>query len=374
MYTDITSNRKIYLQFKSIKRSFYLLNVFNIFKISFFIFVICAVVKFLNEINVVKEIAFKSEQSQNKLCDNILQYMKDTNKNYHNYIHQYITSTCSSERITNIKVEVFHKNENVEIEYVPACRKYENVLKTLYHSNNIPNIYNIFMFYGDHGLGKTYSAYQLARILSKNINVILLSISMEPFLSHNDINSVIVILKKIELKLKKFEGNYKIIWLFEELDIFLKNYISTNNLKKTITEFIESAGFIDGKNKILMFTMNNGDMFKHNYWTQNFKDTHTKCNNTLHICVDFKKALEYTNMDIKNFLIQGELNRLYAFMNGYIFRYRNLNITEAVNFAHKYQLQQYNDNNFTCIDNEINLFDKYNLQFIISNIRSCVNF
>jgi hypothetical protein len=366
----MTSNRKFYFQFRSIKRAFCLMNTFDVFKtIVIFVFAISVSVKLLNELDKVKRSAFKSEQSQNVLCESILNFMEDTDKNYHSSIHQHIASDFGSEKITNIKVVVLHVNDNVEIEIVPACKKYENYLKILY-TNGIPAVFNIFMFYGDHGLGKTYAAIQFAKTLSKYTNVVLISLSMEAFLTYNDINVVTVILKKLETKLSQYEGKYKIIWLFDELDTYLKNYISVNNYRKTLTEFAESAGFVDGKNKILMFAMNNGDMFKHNYWTHNFKSL--KCNNTIQICVDFNRALEFTSMTAKNFLTQGELNRLYSFMDGNIFRYKNLNVKEALTFAHNYQVEHFHNNNFSCIDEKINLFDKYNLRVLINNVHVCV--
>ncbi|UZE89740.1 hypothetical protein [Parapoynx stagnalis nucleopolyhedrovirus] len=170
--------------------------------------------------------------------------MESTDKNYYISIYQHIASDFGSEKITNIKIVVLHENKNIDIEVVPACKKYETYLKTLY-TNGVPTIFNIFMFYGDHGLGKTYAAFQFAKILSKNTNVILISLSMEAFLTYNDINVVTIILKKLD-------------------------------------------------------------------------------------------------------------------------------VNEALTFAHNYQVEHFHNNNFSCIDEKINLFDKYNLRVLINNVHVCV--
>lgn len=219
----------------------------------------------------------------------------------------------------------------------PGSAQYEHYIKSLYELDVKPDIHNIFLFHGGHGLGKSYSAQLLGRAISRFRDTIVISAPMINFLNAANFNFVGHILQSIEA----IHDCY-IIWLFDELDSYLLDNRDVLYHSKSITEFAEYTGFVDNKNRILAFTMNNGELLKHDYWAHQMDIV----NGTYEFERDYKRALVKTGMTANDFLSDNQLSRLRSFVGNKLFKFKKFSKSTAMRFIDLY-LPENNKLNWT---------------------------
>ncbi|QWO71657.1 hypothetical protein [Orgyia pseudotsugata single capsid nuclopolyhedrovirus] len=231
-----------------------------------------------------------------------------------------------------IRVSTFTYKTSVEpkaYEFTcPASKKYEQYLHNLRNLQHKPVVNNVFLFAGGHGLGKSYAAMQLGKTLSRfEESVVVISVPMNTF---HDFNIAGALIERIESALDK---KCYIVWTFDELDSYLM-YSSDDVRDKTITQFAEYTGFVSNENRVLAFTMNNAEMFMHNYWANRERIE----NNLTHYehAEDFRKALKLTRMSDDTFLQEGQMSRLYSFVGNKLFVYKPFNYITALTFVKQY--------------------------------------
>ncbi len=209
----------------------------------------------------------------------------------------------------------------------PGSIQYENYIKNIYEFDDKPDIHNVYLFYGGHGLGKSHAAQLLGKAISRFGDTIVISAPMTNFLSVASFNSVGHILQAIEAV-----HDCNIIWLFDELDSYLLDNRDIIYQSKSITEFAEYTGFVENKNRLLAFTMNNGEILKHDYWSHQTEIV----NGTYEFEQDFKRALSKTGMTANNFLTDGQLSRLRSFVGNKLYNFKRFNREIAKRFIDLY--------------------------------------
>ncbi|AJD80808.1 hypothetical protein [Pseudoplusia includens SNPV IE] len=210
----------------------------------------------------------------------------------------------------------------------PGSAQYENYIKSLYDRDTKPDIHNVYLFYGGHGLGKSYAAQQLGKAMSKFGNVVVVSVPMTSFVGIVGFNTIGNVIQSIE---SVCDGCY-VIWMFDELDSYLIDNRDSLYQSKSITEFAEYTGFVKNHNRILAFTMNNGEILKHDYWAHQDEIA----NGTYENERDFRKALAKTGMSSTDFLVDGQLSRLRSFVGNKIYKFRRFNREVAKRFINMY--------------------------------------
>lgn len=234
---------------------------------------------------------------------------------------------------TQLRVTVFNQNVLLSNEAVvcPASKTYADHLNHLAAPSKLNGVY---MFAGGHGLGKSYAARDLGRILSRYCNAVVISVPMETF---GHLNAVGQILNGIETRLSKIDNGgaaLHTVWVFDELD----SYLMRNRQEmagKSVTQFAEYTGFLDaGTNRTLAFTMNNAELLKHDYWGQ--RDIIETNITGYAYANDFRKALSYTGLSTKQYLLEGQLSRLYSFIENKMYAFEKFNETQARTFAKRY--------------------------------------
>ncbi|ABI13895.1 hypothetical protein AGNV_048 [Anticarsia gemmatalis multiple nucleopolyhedrovirus] len=234
----------------------------------------------------------------------------------------------SSNVMIHVNTFARHTANASDVEYFsecPASASYKDYLTQLYKLNNPPVISNVFLFAGGHGLGKTYASFQLGKALSKFADTIVISVPMNTFGNINDAGALI---ERLENALG---GKCFIVWTFDELDSYL---LRDDMRDKTITQFAEYTGFVKSANRVLVFTMNNAEVLLHNYWADRTR-IETNLTHYEH-ANDLAKALEFTQMDQRMFLQEGQLSRLYSFVGNKLFVYRPFTADVARKFADQY--------------------------------------
>lgn len=209
----------------------------------------------------------------------------------------------------------------------PASAEYQAYLTQLYGAQRAPLISNVFLLAGGHGLGKTYGSFQLGKALSRFANTIVVSVPMNTF---GNINEAGVLIGRLE---DAFEGKIYIVWTFDELDSYvIRNLDDVRD--KSITQFAEYTGFIKNTNRVLVFTMNNAEMLMHDYWGD--RERIESNLETYEHADDLNRALEFTRMNIRTFLQEGQLSRLRSFVGNKLFLYKPFGADAAQAFAKRY--------------------------------------
>ncbi|AAR28916.1 ORF152 [Leucania separata nucleopolyhedrovirus] len=230
----------------------------------------------------------------------------------------------------NLRVTVMPRNERIASNLtvnVPASARYEKYLNTLNHLNNRPYVHNVFLFSGDHGLGKSYAAFQMAQALSRFSTVVLFSTPMNLFMRTADFNTVGELLQNVESALRAEKiADYTIVWLFDELDTFILSDTAMYN-DKDITQFAESTGFIDSAERILAFTMNNDIIFRHDYWAD--REKILNASSDYEHREDAVAAAKLLRLTLENFLIDGQYSRIRSFSGQQEFRFRTVRQREG---------------------------------------------
>ncbi|AKC91658.1 hypothetical protein [Lambdina fiscellaria nucleopolyhedrovirus] len=245
----------------------------------------------------------------------------------------------------------------------PASAKYKQYLTMLIGkkgqtltNNGAPVISNIFLFSGNHGLGKSFAGQQLAAALATFRCAVALSTPMDVF---DNLNSVSVIADMVD---EATQHSCYLVWVFDELDSYISKNLDTLR-RKTITQMAEYAGFIaDNKRRVLAFTTNNGEMLAHDYWGRDRRaiekmyndrdngvvDAAAKTNrssssstiNTDNLLYshndDYEKALLFTGLTSKQFLIEGQLSRLRSFIGDKMYTFTKFQYGEALAYIEKY--------------------------------------
>ncbi|AAK85663.1 hypothetical protein [Epiphyas postvittana nucleopolyhedrovirus] len=217
-----------------------------------------------------------------------------------------------------------------DVEYYSACpasARYATYLNKLYNLLRPPVISNVFLFAGSHGLGKSYASFQLGKALSRFANTVVFSVPMNTF---NNINDAGALIERVEKALGKTSF---IVWSFDELDSYVLN--NRNDMRdKTITQFAEYTGFVKNANRVLVFTMNNAEVLLHDYWADR-KRIETDFLHYEH-ANDFNKAIEFTGLERRTFLQEGQLSRLHSFVGNKLFVYEPFDANAARTFAVRY--------------------------------------
>ncbi|UJZ88998.1 hypothetical protein QKV36_gp050 [Erannis ankeraria nucleopolyhedrovirus] len=274
------------------------------------------------QINTISQSLATQLHSENKLIEKIV-------SSFDKHIDNDFYYSLNLKRNVMIRVStlVHNKSVNESSFDCPASQKYHDYLMNLLKLKQKPTVTGLFMFAGEHGLGKSYASYQLGQALSRFANTIVVSVPMNTF---GDINEVGHIIERIENSM--YEKCY-VVWTFDELDSYILD--NRHDLRdKTITQFAEYTGFVKNENRLLVFTMNNAEMLMHDYWNdeqeiiQNY--THYKYKD------DFQKALTYTGLHTQTFLQQGQLSRLYSFLGNKQFKFEKFNFEKAQSFVKHY--------------------------------------
>ncbi|AXU41583.1 AAA-like protein [Alphabaculovirus altermyunipunctae] len=258
----------------------------------------------------------------------------------------------------NLHISLLPRDERIDADLavnVPASLEYETYLNALHRLNHRPYMHNVFLFSGEHGLGKTYAAYQMGQALSRFSNVILFSTPMNLFMRTADFNTVGDLLQNVDsaLKADKTISAYTIVWLFDELDTYILGDTGMYN-DKDITQFAESTGFIDSGERVLAFTMNNDVIFRHDYWTD--REKILNASSEYEHRDDAVAAAKLLRLSMENFLMDGQYSRLYSFVGNKNFRFEPFDSETAVKFLRKYIEQK------SYTRNTINLDDEQTLQ------------
>ncbi|QEI03626.1 hypothetical protein [Rachiplusia nu nucleopolyhedrovirus] len=209
----------------------------------------------------------------------------------------------------------------------PGSVQYENYIRSLYDFDYKPDIHNVYLFYGGHGLGKSYSAQLLGKAISRFRDTVVISAPMTSFLGVASLNSIGHIIQAIETV-----HDCYVIWMFDELDSYLLDNRDVIYQSKSITEFAEYTGFVDNRNRILAFTMNNGELLKHDYWAHQ----NEIANGTYEFERDFRRALSKTGMTANDFLTDGQLSRLRSFVGNKMYKFKRFSKESAKRFINLY--------------------------------------
>nr|WUR10734.1 hp [Calliteara abietis nucleopolyhedrovirus] len=233
-------------------------------------------------------------------------------------------------RSVMIHVDTFARNADLTANYTdcPASAKYHEYLQKLHGMPTGPVISNVFLFAGGHGLGKTYASYQLGRALSRFADTVVVSVPMQTFGNLNNAGRL------IELIETTLQHKCYVVWTFDELDSYILHEDREDLRDKTITQFAEYTGFVRNQNRVLVFTMNNAEMFLHNYWADR-AEIETDAIHYKH-AEDLRKALAYTRLSESLFLQENQLSRLYSFVGNKLFMYKPFDYSGAVQFAVAY--------------------------------------
>ncbi|AAZ67486.1 orf116 [Trichoplusia ni single nucleopolyhedrovirus] len=252
----------------------------------------------------------------------------------------------------------------------PGSAQYENYIKTLYDRDTKPDIHNVYLFYGGHGLGKSFAAQQLGKAMSKFGNVVVVSVPMTNFIGVVGFNTIGNVIQSIEAVC----DNCFVIWMFDELDSYLINNRDSLYQSKSITEFAEYTGFVKNHNRILAFTMNNGEILRHDYWAHQDEIS----NHTYEYERDFRKALAKTGMSSTDFLVDGQLSRLRSFVGNKIFKFKRFNRETAKRFINMYlpkhmQLSWNNQIENKLFGNETALAQTYDVRTLVIALDDVLN-
>lgn len=326
---EYTSTYKLLRELVSIKRAQWLFLISFVTSIVTLVAIFCYAASIANtQINAISESVAAQFHSRNVLLEKITTSVQ-TNQEFEFYY-----SLATRQQNIMLKVNTFsvsqidNGNDNNLSISVPASDSYARYLQNLTFAT--PVINNVFLFAGAHGLGKSYAALQLGRVLSRFVHAAVV-ISM-PLSAANDqfLNDVGVIIENVE---RAFSRDCYVIWAFDELD----TYLSQRRLdyrEKTLTQFAEYTGFVANQRRLLVFTMNNYEVLAHDYWrSRNLIETDPQ--HYAHM-TDFNKALQYTRLTQTQFLQEGQLSRLFSFVGNKAFEFKPFDLETAITFAKSY--------------------------------------
>ncbi|AOT85601.1 cyun143 [Cyclophragma undans nucleopolyhedrovirus] len=324
---EYTSTYKLFREVVSIKRAQWTFVWLMFVSVSLVVGLGCyGAASVSNQINTISQSVAAETHSRAKLQNRILQlFASGVNGDFYQ-------SLVVGFQNVMIRVNTFvHHNTTDGDKAIscPASSKYKKYLLGVSRLPVKPIISNVFLFAGGHGLGKSYASYQLGRALSRFSNVIMISL---PMMSFGNINNVGVIVEGLEQAMGGAHNSY-IIWTFDELDSYVMHN-KRDMRDKSITEFAEYTGFIKSDNRVLVFTMNNAEIIMHDYWS----DRATIVNNitAYPYAEDYRRALDFTGLEERYFLQEGQLSRLYSFVGNKLFVFKKFNTTTAREFAQRY--------------------------------------
>nr|AFS52018.1 DekiORF141 [Dendrolimus kikuchii nucleopolyhedrovirus] len=345
---EYTSTYKLFREVVSIKRAQWTSVWLTFVSVSLVVGLGCyGAVSVNSQINTISQSVAAETHSRAKLQSRILQLFASGENG------DFYQSLVVGFQNVMIRVNTFvHHNataDNVDAISCPASSEYKKYLLGVSKLPVKPIISNVFLFAGSHGLGKSYASYQLGRALSRFSNVIMISL---PMMSFGNINSVGVIVEGLEQAMGGAHNSY-VIWTFDELDSYVMHN-KRDMRDKSITEFAEYTGFIKSDNRVLVFTMNNAEILMHDYWTD--RDTIVNNITAYPYAEDYRRALDFTGLEERYFLQEGQLSRLHSFVGNKLFVFKKFNATVAREFAQRYLAAKQID--YT-LDTDSKLFSVY---------------
>ncbi|ABY65837.1 hypothetical protein [Orgyia leucostigma nucleopolyhedrovirus] len=323
---EYTSNYRVFKELISIKRAQWTMIWLAITSVALFVGLACYGAAVINaQMSAVSRSVAAQIHNRDQLQRKIIDELRK--KSEADFYHPLVVRSGN----VMIHVNTFaHKATNDVSEYdyaCPASAKYEAYLRDVYRLAHEPVISNVFLFAGGHGLGKTFASVQLGKALSLFADTVVVSAPMNTFGNINDAGALI---EQIESSLN---GDCFVVWSFDELDSYVM--LNTDSLRdKTITQFAEYGGFVSNKKRVLAFTMNNPEMFLHNYWADRER---IEANLTYYEHLDdFSKAVKFTGLDTATFLQEGQLSRLYSFVGNKMFLFNSFGMDAALTFVKRY--------------------------------------
>ncbi|ABI35790.1 hypothetical protein [Ectropis obliqua nucleopolyhedrovirus] len=316
-----------------------------------------------NQISTISQSVAAKLHNRIKLQNQIVSYFSnDINNNNDDNENEFLFSLVTNRNNVMIKLNMFKHVATLSDMFIicPASHTYEMYLKSIMNMTHPPLINNIFLFAGNHGLGKSYAGLQLGKAFSRFADTVVVSLPMNKFDNFNDVGEVIETIEQA-LNNKCF-----VIWTFDELDTYVLQSSRTDLRDKTITQFAEYTGFVKRySRRILVFTTNNAEFIKHDYWADSNRILNDSFNYE-HID-DFNKAINFLSIPPKRFLQEGQLSRLHSFVGNKLFLYNNFNKTVAIHFSKLY-LSKYNIDYTNNV--ELQLFERlHNSQYNVRELK-----